>query len=125
MQRMHPALAGHRPAGGDQRLRGDLAAEHPHRRHLRRDAAVQVVLESLQVQQLDQAVDDGLPARNAVDVQGDTSRVAGGGQIVTPFTVSVPDRRQPRPAVLSPGDRAGAPGSGWWSRRCSAGSRRR
>ena len=69
MQRMHPALAGHRPAGGDQRLRGDLTAEHPDRRDLRRDPAVQVVLEPLQVEQLDQAVDHGLTARNTVGVE--------------------------------------------------------
>ena len=80
MQRMHPTFAGHRPTGGDQRLRRDLPAEHPDRGHRRRHPAVEVVLQSLQVEQLDQGVDHGLPAGHTVDVESHA------GAVVNRFT---------------------------------------
>src|SRR4029077_17134420 len=70
MQRVHTALAGHRPAGGDQGLCGDLATEHADGRHLGGHAAVEVVVDSFQIQKSDQGVHHGLATGDAVTVEG-------------------------------------------------------
>ena len=59
---MHAAARVDRAPGGDQRLPRDLAAEHPGRPVRRADAAEQVQLEPLEVEQRDEVVEGGLPA---------------------------------------------------------------
>ena len=63
VQRVHGPVRLDRAAGGDQRLPGHLAAEHPLPGRLRADSAEDVLLDLLEVEQPDQTVDDGLAER--------------------------------------------------------------
>ena len=60
MQRVHGPVRLHGAPGRDQRLPRDLAAEHPRRAVRRADAAEQVQLEPLEVEQRDEVVQRGL-----------------------------------------------------------------
>ena len=80
VQRVHGPVRLHGAPGRDQGLPGDLAAEDPRRAVRRADAAEQVQLEPLEVEQRDELVERGLAGHHPVGLTGGADLRCGPGR---------------------------------------------
>ena len=74
---MHGPVLAHRASGRDERLARHLATEHPLQGHLGAQAAEDVLLDRFEVEQANQAVDDGLPGAVSRCATGNDARLSG------------------------------------------------